>query len=59
MKQKKNIVFYIYLIFASITISPAILLAQSNGIVDKIWNAVGGKNKWGNHKIYHVYRIWE
>lgn len=50
MKQKKNIVFYIYLIFAAITISPAILLAQSNGIVDKIWNAVGGKNKWETTK---------
>ncbi len=50
MNQKKNIVYYIYLIFAVLTISPSILLAQSNSISDKIWNAVGGKSKWDSTK---------
>lgn len=50
MKQQKNIVFYIYLIFAALTISPAMLSAQSDNIMDKIWNGVGGKSKWESTK---------
>ena len=50
MKQEKNIVFYIYLIFAVLTISPSIMLAQSSNILDKIWTGVGGKSKWDSTK---------
>ena len=50
MKNQKNIVFYIYLIFTVFTFAPAMILAQSNSIVEKIWTGVGGKNKWESTK---------
>lgn len=50
MKQRKNIVYYIYLIFAVLAFSPTLMLAQSNSIIDKIWTGVGGKNKWESTK---------
>ncbi|WP_156305793.1 hypothetical protein [Sphingobacterium endophyticum] len=50
MKKQKNIVFYIYLIFTVFTFAPAMILAQSNSIVEKIWTGVGGKNKWESTK---------
>lgn len=50
MKNQNNIVFYIYLIFTVFTFAPAMILAQSNSIVEKIWTGVGGKNKWESTK---------
>ncbi len=46
MKNKKNIVFYIYMFLIVVIIPIQPIFAQSGSISDKIWNAVGGKNKW-------------
>ncbi|MGJ1206519.1 hypothetical protein [Sphingobacterium lactis] len=50
MKHHKNIVRYIYLLFAALTFAPALLFGQSAAMTDKIWNAVGGKSKWESTK---------
>lgn len=48
MKNKKNIVYYIYMFLIIVTIPLQPIFAQSNSISDKIWTGIGGKSKWDN-----------
>lgn len=50
MKQKRNILYYFCLFLTMFSISPSLIQAQSKNIVDKIWNAAGGKSKWESTK---------
>ncbi len=50
MKEIKNIVNYIYLLLGIIFLNSSVLQAQPKQIIDKLWDAAGGKSTWEETK---------